>query len=145
MNDNPFQNLRDSFYQDADFFESAMLNLQVESLTIKEIIHLYYQAINLMSVVEFFKRQDCELPQDLLKRISEIETMVHNEFNYNTHPKILQYLSDLIVSNTAKLQFQHPSQTKDDLEKTAHEYNKLRELMSTKEFVVQYDRGLKNG
>ena len=61
------------------------------------------------------------------------------------HPEILTQLTNSIQISTENLKLlgQNSEQkTKETIEKEALLYKKLRELMSTKEFVEQYEIGL---
>jgi len=57
----------------------------------------------------------------------------------------MQSITNSISDTTVKLQSLNSKQkSKETIENEAKLYEKLRELMSTKEFVKQYDSGLSN-
>jgi hypothetical protein len=59
------------------------------------------------------------------------------------HPQILEKLTQSIQDVTRNLQSSSSGQkSKEDIENEAKQYEELREKMSTKEFVEQYDKGL---
>ena len=85
--------------------------------------------------------------KQLLDKIEEIEKYLIDNFTKSLHPEILTQLTNSIQNSTENLKTlgQNSEQkTKETIEKEALLYKKLRELMSTKEFVEQYEIGLKN-
>ena len=60
------------------------------------------------------------------------------------HPQIIENLTKSIKQITSELQSNNSEQkSKKDIERQAKLYEELRQKMSTKEFVEQYDKGLK--
>ena len=83
----------------------------------------------------------------LLDKIEEIKKFLTDNFTKSLHPEILTQLTNYIQNSTESLKSlgQNSEQkTKETIEKEALLYKKLRELMSTKEFVEQYEIGLNN-
>lgn len=113
-------------------------------LSIHEIVETYYQIMNMSSMMTMLKQQLTQNEhQPLLEKISQIENVVSNKFNLQIHPQIIKNLSDSIQSTTKNLQSKNSEQkSKDDTEDEAKLYDELRKMMSTKEFVEQYDAGL---
>ena len=111
-----------------------------------KIIEVYYQVMNVSSMITMLKQQlDGEQFKPLLERIAESETMILEKFNSQTHPKIMDDLSKSIQDATRNLQSINSGQkSKTDIENEAKLYEGLRQKMSTKEFVEQYDKGLQN-
>ena len=84
-----------------------------------------------------------EHDQQLFRRVKEIEDIISNKFNNVLHPKMLSQLKSSIEELTKSLQTNTPQDnSKESLEKNAKLYDSLREMMSTKEFVEQYEKGL---
>ncbi len=72
---------------------------------------------------------------------------MNEKFSKSLLPEILSELtSSLLVStdNLKRLGQNSEQKTKETIEKEALLYKELRELMSTKEFVEQYETGIKD-
>ena len=115
-----------------------------ENLSIPEIVTNYFQIMNVNSHITLLKKQlEIAPDQKLLKKIEETEVLISEKFNKNLHPFLLSQLTKSIEESMAKLQSnQTTDASKKDIENNAKLYDVLREKMSTKEFVEQYDKGL---
>jgi len=130
--------------------ESAKLNNLITSVSpkselhIHEIIELYYQIINMSSMIAMLKQQiDSKTSASLFRKILETEKTISKKFNLEIHPQIMGKLVNSIHETTKNLQSDGSTQkSKDDVEDEAKRYEELRQKMSTKEFVEQYDKGL---
>jgi len=113
-------------------------------LSIHEIIELYYQIINMSSMITMLKQQiDSNYSKSLFDKISETEKLISEQFNLDIHLQIMTKLIHSIHDTTVNLQSSDPVQkSKDDVENEAKRYEELRQKMSTQEFVEQYDKGL---
>ena len=140
-----------------NFFDSESKKLQdaLELIqkkldkTIPEIIDVYYQAIKVDSLAKVLKENFQTKPEHeaFLARIDKTQKYISEEFNASFHPKILTQLTDSIQKNTENLKLlakESGQKTKEIIEKEASLYKELREIMSTKEFVEQYENGIKN-
>ena len=124
---------------------------KINEKNISDIINLYYQAAVVQTLAKKLKN-DFESSttfehKTLLDKIEEIEKYLIDNFTKSLHPEILTQLTNSIQNSTESLKSlgQNSEQkTKETIEKEALLYKKLRELMSTKEFVEQYEIGLKN-
>jgi len=86
---------------------------------------------------------DSDDQKSLLDDIVETEKLISEKFNHTMHPQILEKLTQSIQDVTRNLQSSSSGQkSKEDIENEAKQYEELREKMSTKEFVEQYDKGL---
>jgi hypothetical protein len=150
-----------TFNETIDLFNSESNKLQdgitqslknSEKLSIREIINVYYQVINVISLAKFL-RENCngikntEESKPLLIRLQEIEQYIDENFNRNLHLLIISNLKNSIENSMKKLKDMtaNPSEkTKEEIENQAKMYKKLRQIMSTKEFVDQYNNGLDN-
>ncbi len=114
------------------------------NLSIHEIIETYYQIMNVSSMITMLKPQiDVNKHKSFLEKIQETEKMISEKFNSNIHPKIVEILAKSIQDATKNLQSGDSEQkSKEDTENEAKLYEELRQKMSTKEFVEQYDKGL---
>ena len=124
---------------------------KINEKSIPDIINLYYQAVMVKTLTkklqDDFESSDEPEHKKLIDKIEEIQKYLVDNFTKSIHPEILTQLTISIQSSTEnlKLRGQNPEQkTKEIIEKEALLYKNLRELMSTKEFVEQYEIGLKN-
>ena len=142
-----------------DLLNSEFEKLQniIESITknsektIPDIISLYYQ----VTMVQTFSKKlssdiesiETSEQQKFLNKIDEIQKFVTENFSKSLHPDILSQLVISIQNSTDSLKQlgeNSEQKTKETIENEALLYKKLRELMSTKEFVEQYEIGLNN-
>ena len=124
---------------------------KINEKSIPDIINLYYQAVLVQSLAKKlkndFENSDKSEHKKLSDKIEEIEKYLVDNFTKSLHPEILIQLTNSIQNSTESLKIlgQNSEQkTKETIEKEGLLYKKLRELMSTKEFVEQYEIGLKN-
>ncbi len=113
-------------------------------LSIHEIIETYYQIMNVSSMSAMLKQQlQADEHKILLDKIADIERVISEKFNSSIHPQILKKLAKSIQDSMKNLQSGGSEQkSKEDTENEAKLYEELRQKMSTKEFVEQYDKGL---
>jgi hypothetical protein len=136
--------------------ESKKLQQTIENISkipekkIPDIINLYYQVVVVQTLTKKlkydFESSDKSEHKKLLDKIEEIQKSLIDNFTKSLHPEILSQLANSIQSYTEnlKLLVQNSEQkTKETIEQEALLYKELRELMSTKEFVEQYEIGLK--
>ena len=124
---------------------------KIDEKNMPDIIGLYYQTIMVQTLAKKLKN-DFGLSaksehKKLIDKIEEIEKYLVDNFTKSLHPEIMTQLTNSIQNSTENLKLlgQNSEQkTKEIIEKEALLYKKLRELMSTKEFVEQYEIGLKN-
>ena len=112
-------------------------------LKIHEIVETYYQVMNVSSMVTMLKEQAESEPESLLDKIQVSQKLISEQFNSNAHPKIMEKLSVSIQETTKKLQSGNTGEkSKEEIESEAKLFEELRQKMSTREFVEQYDKGL---
>jgi hypothetical protein len=110
-------------------------------MNIHEIIEMYYQVINVSSMTSMLKQQ--ENSNELLGQIQETEKLISEKFDSVIHPKIMAHLSISIQEMTKNLQSENPAgKSKEQIESDAKLFEELRQKMSTKEFVEQYENGI---
>ena len=110
-----------------------------DELPVNQIVEVYYQITNLSSMIVVIKPQ---LDQNNNKIIFA-EKFISEKFNSTIHPKIMEHITNSISGITNNLQSINSEQkSKETIENEAKLYEKLREIMSTKEFVKQYDAGI---
>ena len=124
---------------------------KINEKSIPDIINLYYQAAVVQTLAKKlkndFESSTISEHKKLLDKIEEIKKYLADNFTNSLHPEILTQLTNSIQNSTESLKLlgQNSEQkTKETIEKEALLYKKLRELMSTKEFVEEYEIGLIN-
>ncbi len=116
---------------------------------ISDIINLYYQVTMVQTLAKKIK-SDLKSPtenQNLFDEINKTEEYMNEKFSKSLHPEILSELTSSIqvsTDNLKRLGQNSEQKTKETIEKEALLYKELRELMSTKEFVEQYETGIKD-
>ncbi|MGY8729421.1 MAG: hypothetical protein ACKVJ0_01260 [Nitrosopumilus sp.] len=132
--------LLELFTSEYDKLENLVngLNFDIE-LSVNQIVEIYYQITNVSSMIMVVKPQ---LDQNNDK-ILYVEKFISEKFNSIIHPKIMEHIANSISGITSNLQSINSEQkSKETIENEAKLYEKLREIMSTQEFVNQYDTGL---
>jgi len=152
-------NSEPSFEESSDLFHSESSNLQdaiesalkSEKLAISEIVQLYYQVMKVSSISkllgENFESSNDPKHQELLSKIHDVQKQITEKFDTKLHPLTISQLTNSIQTYTDSLQSlakETGEKSKETIEAEANQYKELRELMSTKEFVIQYENGLKN-
>ncbi len=117
-------------------------------ILIPDIVSLYFQATMVETLSKKLREDISESEQQKhLEKVNTIQKYVNENFSKSLHPEILSQLENSIQKSTNDLKNlgQNPEEkTKEIIENEAQLYKELRELMSTKEFVEQYDAGIKN-
>ena len=112
-------------------------------LLVNQIVEIYYQITNVSSMIEVMKQQIDKSDLSSFEKILNAENFISEKFNSTIHPKIMNNIENSISEITKDLQSLDSDQkSKETIENEAKLYEKLREIMSTKEFVKQYDAGL---
>lgn len=142
------------FYSESNKLEDTLSQSlkNSEKLSLSEIIGLYYQIINVTSLVKFLRQniKDEENMKEenlLLHRIQKIEKYIDEKFDSDLHLLLISNLEKSIETLKIKLKdstMNQPKKTKEEVENQAKMYEELRQIMSTKEFVDQYSNGLDN-
>ena len=115
---------------------------------IPDIVSLYFHATMVETLTKKIRQDIVESEQQThLEKINKIQKYVDENFSKSLHPEILSQLVNSIKKSTDNLKLldqNSEEKTKEIIENEAQLYKELRELMSTKEFVEQYDSGIKN-
>ena len=139
--------LLELFTSEFDKLENSVNSIKFDDdLTINQIVEVYYQITNISSMIIVMKQQ-LDQTNDIAshEKILNTEKFISDKFNSDIHPKIIQSIAHSISNITGNLQSLNSEQkSKETIENEAILYEKLREIMSTKEFVQQYDAGLSN-
>ncbi|MFQ5497720.1 MAG: hypothetical protein ACE5DU_07550 [Nitrosopumilus sp.] len=111
-------------------------------LSVHEIVETYYQVMNVSSMATMLKQQMDSESNPLLEKIQNTEKIITEKFNYQIHPKVTKMLESSIRETTNNLQSRNSDEkSKEETESDAKLFDELRQKMSTKEFVEQYDKG----
>ena len=112
-------------------------------MNIHEIVETYYQVMNVSSMCTMLKEHADSESNSLLSKIQETEKIISEKFNSIIHQKILVKMSSLIQEMTKNLQSGNSGEkSKEQIESNAKLFEELRQTMSTKEFVEQYEKGI---
>ena len=115
---------------------------------IPDIVSLYFQATMVETLSKKLRQDIMESDQQTyLEKINKIQKYVDENFSKSLHPEILSQLINSIQESTDNLKLldqNSEEKTKEIIENEAQLYKELRELMSTKQFVEQYESGIKN-
>ena len=138
-----FDDIATMFHAESEKLQNLINTSTKDELSVHEIVEIYYQIMNISSMITMLKQQT-DGPQSLSDEIVETEKLISKKFNPIIHPQIMQKLVKSIQDITTKLQSNTGEKSQEDIEKEAKLYDELRQKMSTKEFVEQYDKGLSN-
>ncbi len=153
MNSEPsFEESSNIFYTESNQLQDVICAIiESEKLTVSEIVQTYYQVMKVSSISkllkESFKWSTDPKHQELIHKIHDVQKQIAEEFDIKLHPIIVSQLTDSIQKHTDNLQSlakETSQKSKEVIETEANQYKELRELMSTKEFVIQYENGLKD-
>ena len=120
--------------------DSALKNSK--ELSLQEIIEIYHQVINVTSIAKILK-EDPNLEQSFRLSIQEKEKHLNEKFDNSLHLKIISQLKNSNEGIKIKLKnITNANKTKTEIENQAKMFEQLRQIMSTQEFVNQYDKTL---
>ena len=137
--------LLEAFTVESDKLENLVNALNPDNeLSVNQIVEVYYQITNVSSMITVIKQQLDPINDKLFfEKITDTEKTIFVKFNSVIHSKIMQNIVNSISTITSNLQsISSEQKSKELIEDEAKLYEKLREFMSTKEFVKQYDAGL---
>ncbi len=128
-----------------DVISHALKNSEI--LSTSEIIQVYYQVSNVTSLAKFLRQkfgdlENTEENETLLNKMQKMEKLIDEKFNETLHPLVMSQLKKSIDNSRKNLKDMKTNQsnkTKNEIENQASVYEKLRQTMSTKEFVDQYN------
>ncbi len=131
------------FQIESEKLENLINNATTKSeLSIHEIVEIYYQIMNVSSMITMLKPQIGANEPKFLEKLQETEKLISEKFNIVIHPQVIEQLTNSIQNATKNLQSGNGEKSKEDIENESKLYEELRQKMSTKEFVEQYDKGL---
>ena len=132
---------------DLFIFESNNLQKKInvalensKKFSLQQIIEIYHQVINVASMAKILK-ENPNIEQNFHLAIQETEKYVNEQFNSSLHPQIVSHLENSIEETRNDLKnINRDNKTKIEIENQAKMFEHLRQIMSTKEFVDQYDK-----
>ena len=140
-----------SFDNSMDLFvsESKRLQNKIDStlknsneFSISQIVEIYHQVINVTSMAKILK-ENTNLEESFLSTIQETEKFIKEKFNTTLHPQISSHLQKSIENlrdDLKNMSKNRDNKTKTEIENQAKMFERLRQFMSTQEFVEQYDK-----
>lgn len=141
-----FDQILNSFLEESKKLEVAInSSIDKSKLSLSEIIPLYYQIMNVNSLISIINQQIQNQNRDSqsISTLKDTQKLISEKFNSKLHKSILLQLSNSISETTKKLSSDTTlEKSKDEIQKEAKLYEELRQIMSTREFVEQYDKGL---
>ena len=137
------------FDVDAENLVSAVNHMLSESvLDVNQIIPIYYQVMTVTSLGKVLQEKiavffEIEKYSIVSEKIVKTQNFISEKFDSDLHKQTLSYLAHSIAEISEKLQSDNSSEkSKEQIESDAKMYDVLRQIMSTKEFVEQYEKGL---
>ena len=137
------------FDVDAENLISTVNHVLSEStLDVNQIIPIYYQVMTVTSLGKVLQEKitassEIEKYSIVSEKIVKTQNFISEKFDSDLHKQTLSYLTNSIADVSEKLQFDNSSEkSKAQIESDAKMYDILRQTMSTKEFVAQYEKGL---
>jgi glutamyl-tRNA reductase len=129
-----------------DVISHALKNSEI--LSTSEIIEVYYQVSNVTSLAKFLRQkfgdlENTEENKTLLNKMQKMEKLIDEKFNETLHPLVMSQLKKSIENsrkNLKDIKTNQSKKTKNEIENQARVYEKLRQTMSTNEFVDQYNK-----
>ena len=107
-------------------------------MSIHEIVETYYQVMNVSSMATMLEQQPES--EELIEKTRQIKKLISERFDSDIHPKIVEHLSVSIQELTKILQSRNSGEkSKEQTESDSKSFDELRQTMSTKEFVEQYE------
>ena len=149
-NTDSFEEIVNSFSSESEKLQNIIDETQKQSdtLSIPKIVANYFQIMNVNSHITLLKKhlETQDSPDSAIsEKIKKTENLISEKFNKNLHPLMMSQLQASIDESVKKLQSNPSTQkSKEEIENEAKLYDELREKMSTKEFLEQYDKGLTN-
>ena len=117
------------------------LTPKINEISMEQIVETYYQVIKVNSLTKVL--QSSEYSKELQDKIIDAKKVIEETFNNSFHLSLRNRIENSIeeIKNNLKtIQNNGKQKSKDEIEDQAKMYENLRKLMSTKEFVEQYNK-----
>ena len=132
------------FKEQSATLETILNNFTKQDVSIEEILKIYYHIMTVSSMSMMLRKSIGEKNITLYNQIQNTEKIIHDQFDSDIHKQIMQHLETLISNAKHQLSSQDLGKSKTDIESKAKLFADLRQKMSVREFVMQYEKGLAN-
>ncbi len=128
-----FQTLNDEFKKTLTIIQT----IDTSNISLNQIVETYFQISNISSMCKLIENSE-SIDSQKSNQLDQIKKELIENFDKNIHPKIIEFIENEILTLKKHIESIPPEQTPEEIEKSSKLFDKLRELMSTKEFVFQY-------
>jgi hypothetical protein len=128
-----FQTLNDEFKKTLTIIQT----IDTSNISLNQIVETYFQISNITSMCKLIENSE-SIDSQKSNQLDQIKKELIENFNKNIHPKIIEFIENEILTLKKHIESIPPEQTPEEIEESSKLFDKLRELMSTKEFVFQY-------
>ena len=128
-----FQTLNDEFKKTLTIIQT----IDTSNISLNQIVETYFQISNITSMCKLIENSE-SIDSQKSNQLDQIKKELIENFDKNIHPKIIEFIENEILTLKKHIESIPPEQTPEEIEESSKLFDKLRELMSTKEFVFQY-------
>ena len=128
-----FQTLNDEFKKTLTIIQT----IDTSNISLNQIVETYFQISNISSMCKLIENSE-SIDSQKSNQLDQIKKELIENFDKNIHPKIIEFIENEILTLKKHIESIPPEQTPEEIEESSKLFDKLRELMSTKEFVFQY-------
>ena len=141
------ENSANLFLHETDMLKQTIdeWSQKMEDISMEQIVEIYYKVINVNSLSKISENPD-DL-SELQNKIKNAKNMIDETFNKSFHPLLMSKIQnsiEMIKNELEEIQNTNNQKTKEKIEEQAKMCEDLRKLMSTKEFVEQYNKLINN-
>ena len=111
--------------------------IDTSKISLNQIVETYFQISNISSMCKLIENSE-SIDSQKSNQLDQIKKELIENFDKNIHPKIIEFIENEILTLKKHIESIPPEQTPEEIEESSKLFDKLRELMSTKEFVFQY-------
>ena len=130
-----FQTLNDEFKKTLTIIQT----IDTSNISLNQIVETYFQISNISSMCKLIENSE-SIDSQKSNQLDQIKKELIENFDKNIHPKIIEFIENEILTLKKHIESIPTEQTSEEIEKSSKLFDKLRELMSTKEFVFQYGK-----
>ena len=113
--------------------------IDTSKISLNQIVETYFQISNISSMCKLIENSE-SIDSQKSNQLDQIKKELIENFDKNIHPKIIEFIENEILTLKKHTESIPPEQIPEEIEKSSKLFDKLRELMSTKEFVFQYGK-----
>lgn len=122
----------------SDMLDKILYTVADGDLSTDKIIEVYHLVLNVTAMVAAFTIQ-LSASDSIPKEHTRAERQIA-EFNSNVHPKLLAWIVESTKECAENLKMKDSGHGREDM---SDKYERLRQMMSTQEFLEQYDGGIR--